>query len=98
MRIPEQFIGYLVPMNEELFELGIKIGKIYTDFGLPIDMALEKIKGDKKAKAQILYGAQNWLIEHRRNSSATDKALDRQRKINIQTMEAFIKTGESGIY
>lgn len=94
----DEFAEYLIPIDQRLFDMGVEIGKIYTDFGLPIDMALEKIKGDKRTKAQILFGAQNWLIQHRRNSAATEKALERQRKINVQTMRSFIRTGESGIY
>lgn len=83
----------------KLQELGKTIGQIYTDHGLPIDMALDRLKGyTKLQKLAILIGAQSWLIEHRRKSSATDKALDRQRKSNRETLERFIKTGETGIY
>lgn len=100
----EEYYRLVWPIDEHLFKMGRDIGRIYTDFGLPIDMALEHlvksnhIADDKRSKVQVLSGAQNWLIEHRRNSSATEKALDRQRKSNMQTMLAFIKTGESGIY
>lgn len=96
--------GLLLPIDKQLFDMGIKIGKLYTDFGLPIDMGIDHLvknnwlPDDKRCKVQVLFGAQNWLIEHRRNSNATDKAIERQRKSNRQTMDAFIKTGESGIY
>lgn len=100
----EEYFRLLIPIDKDLFEIGRDIGKIYTDFGLPIDMAIEHlvesnhIVNDKRSKVQVLSGAQNWLIEHRMNSNATEKAINRQRKSNMQTMLAFIKTGESGIY
>lgn len=90
------------PGSKELQSLGTSIGKLYTDHGLPLDMALTEL--DKKhpysklQKIAILFGAQNWLIEHRRNSAATEKALDRQRNTNRESMSRFIKTGESGVY
>ena len=94
----KEIVSLLFPINHEYFDLGLQIGKLYSDFGLPIDIALEKIDGDKRKKAQVLFGAQQWLIEHRRNSNATDKAIERQRKSNLEAMRSFIRTGESGIY
>jgi hypothetical protein len=94
----EEAIAILLPINKELFELGMKVGKIYTDFGLPIDMALDKLPYGKREKAQVLFGAQNWLIQHRRDSNATDKAIERQRRANREAMYRFLKTGESGVY
>ncbi len=85
-------------VDDSLFNMGITIGKIYTDMGLPVDMALDKLSYDKDQKIAILAGAQNWLVEHRRNSGATEKAIERQRETNVKTMNAFIKNGESGIY
>lgn len=86
----------------ELHTVGIKIGKLYTDQGLPLDMAMAQLERKypltKTQKITVLSGAQSWLIEHRRNSAATDKALDRQRAVNKEVMERFIKTGETGVY
>lgn len=86
------------PGAEELFEMGIKVGKLYTDQGFPVDMSLDTIKCTKEQKMQVLFGALNWLIQHRRNSGATDKAIDRQRASNVEAMARFIETGETGIY
>ena len=86
------------PFAEELFDLGHKIGKLYTDHGLPLDMSLERLPHSKEQKVQILYGACNWLIQHKRSSGATDKAIERQRKANIRTVERYLKTGETGVY
>lgn len=98
MDIPDGLLEATVTDNGKLHELGVKIGKLYTDFGLPIDIALDRLPHTKDQKIAILSGAQWWLVEHRRGSGATDKALDRQRKANRQAMESFIKTGESGVY
>jgi len=97
--IPAELIDAMIqPGKEELFNKGLEIGQLYTDHGFPIDMALERLDYTKKQKIMVLSGAQQWLIEHRRNSNATDKALDRQRTVNLKTMKSFIATGESGIY
>ncbi len=84
--------------RDEFDELGIKVGKLYTDHGLPLDMALAKFGTTKDQKILVLNGALGWLIEHKRNSGATEKALDRQRKANRETMRAFVETGETGVY
>lgn len=84
--------------NRDLEGVGIKIGKLYTNHGLPIDIALDKLPHTKEQKIAILTYAQNWLVEHKRNSGATEKAIERQRKANRESMETFVKTGETGIY
>lgn len=86
------------PNRDELIETGKQIGKIYTDHGFPIDMALEKLPYTKTRKLLVLFGAQNWIIEHKRNSGATEKALDRTRDSNKLATERFLQTGESGAY
>lgn len=78
--------------------LGVKIGKLYTDHGLPIDMAFDRLDLTKEQKISVLDGCCQWFIEHKRNSGATEKAIDRQRKANRKMLEDFIKTGEVGIY
>lgn len=103
MRPPAELMqGIVMDANHQLQDMGIKIDQIYTDHGLPIDMALDKLKElrgyNKQQLLMVLYGAQQWLIEHRRNSAATESALDRQRKTNREVMARFIKTGESGVY
>jgi hypothetical protein len=84
--------------DNKLFDIGVEIGKIYTDHGLPIDMALDRLQYPKEQKIAVLVGAQNWMVQHRRNSNATDKAIERMRKANVETMHRFITTGETGIY
>lgn len=87
-----------LPSAAHTYKVGIWVGKLYTDHGLPIDMALDKLDISKEQKINVLDGALWWLVEHRRNSHATDKALDRQRKANKETIKRFIETGEAGIY
>jgi hypothetical protein len=83
-----------------LVAFGQKIGKLYTDFGLPIDMALERLPASytKEQKLLVLHGALSWLIEHRRNSSAGDNAIERQRKLNRHALELFWADKETGMY
>lgn len=84
--------------NRGLHVLGVNIGKLYTDHGLPIDMALAKLDISDEQKIAVLSGALWWLVEHRRNSGATEEAIERQRKANRSIMEVFIKSGETGVY
>lgn len=86
------------PMSKELQELGIKIGHLYTDHGLPVDMAFDRLPRTKEQKLSILDGVCQWLIEHKRNSGATDKAIERQRHTNQKMLEDFITKGEAGVY
>lgn len=79
-------------------DLGIKIGKLYTDMGYPVDMSLDGLDYTKEDKIAILDGVCQWLIEHKRNSGASDKAIERQRKANTKMVENFIKKGETGVY
>lgn len=99
MNPPDELLDALcLPDRNSLLELGVKVGKLYTDHGLPIDMALERLKMTKQQKLLVLFGAQTWTIEHRRSSNATDKALARQRKSNSETLRRFLATGEAGVY
>lgn len=86
----------------ELVEYGRSIGKLYTDFGLPIDMALAEVdkkqKTSKLQKLAMIQGSCEWLIQHKRNSGATERSIDRQRKANRNMIESFWKTGETGAY
>lgn len=84
--------------SKELQELGVKIGKLYTDKGLPIDMALERLDYTQQQKLSILDGALQWLIEHKRLSGAPEKAIERQRKLNRQYIERFLTGKEVGAY
>jgi len=79
-------------------ELGVKIGKLYTNMGLPPDMALDRIDVPQDRKIAILAGCCDWLIEHKRNSGANEKAIERQRKTNRKMIEDFITKGEAGVY
>lgn len=95
--IAEQIVPVTL-MNPKLRETGIWVGKLYTDKGFPIDMALAKLPHNTEQKIAILNGACEWLIEHKRNSGATDKSIERQRKINLKMLEDYILTGETGVY
>jgi hypothetical protein len=94
----ELLVAFTHSDREELLAFGTKIGKLYTDQGFPIDMALDRLDYSKKAKLMVLTGALNWLVEHRRRSGATDAAIERQRKANRITLERYIATGEAGVY
>lgn len=99
MDIPLPLINSKMMLNSKgLQYLGIKIGKLYSDHGFPIDMALNRLPHTEDQKVAILDGVCKWLIEHKRLSGATDKAIDRQRKTNLKMLKDFIRTGETGIY
>jgi hypothetical protein len=98
IKIPEGLLESVAADSGKLHELGIQIGKIYTDHGLPIDIAFDKLSFPKEHKTAILNGALHWLVLHKRNSGATEKAIERQRKLNRDYMEKFIETGEVGLY
>jgi len=85
--------------TERLRNMGVEIGKLYTDHGYPIDSAFDQLATySKDQKLLILNGASSWLIQHKRNSGATDAAIDRQRRTNREMLDRFVKTGEVGIY
>jgi hypothetical protein len=86
------------PFSNELQEIGIKVGKLYTDHGFPIDMALNKLPYSHMQKVSILDGACSWIIEHKRKSGATEKAIERTRKSNRTMIERFINKKEVGVY
>lgn len=85
-------------VKDELIEYGKSLGKLYTDFGLPIDMSLARIEANKDFKLLMLDGALAYFIEHKRNSGASESAIERTRKSNRKAIENFIKKGEVGIY
>jgi len=95
---PVELLEAVANDDGTLQRMGVEIGKLYTDHGYPLDMSLEHFDMTKSQKMVLLFGAQNWLIEHRRNSNASEKALDRQRASNRETMRRFIETGETGVY
>lgn len=86
------------PFSAELQEVGVSIGRLYTDHGLPLDMSLDRLPHTKEQKLSILDGACQWFIEHKRNSGASDKAIERQRNANRKMLEDFINNGETGVY
>lgn len=99
MTIPDGLLEATVSdTDSSLYELGHKIGRLYTDHGLPIDMAFDRLPHTKEQKQAILTGALHWLVIHKRNSGATEKAIDKQRAMNVKIAESFAKTGESGVY
>ena len=70
--------------NADFVDVGKQVGKLYTDFGFPIDMSLERIDVPQECKVLIIHGACMWLIEHKRNSGGTEKSIERQRKTNLK--------------
>lgn len=85
--------------REQLIGIGIEVGKLYTDFGLPVDMAIDRLtQFGKEQKVCVIDGVCQWLIQHKRNSGASEKAIERQRKANAKMLDSFIKKGEVGIY
>lgn len=86
------------PGYADLEKLGVSLGKLYTDRGFPLDMALDKLDLPKDAKLAVINGACGWFIEHKRRSGATDKAVERARATNREILERFYLTGEVGIY
>ena len=85
--------------DAESVDLGIRIGRLYTDHGYPIDSAFDKLVGyDKGQMVSIVHGVCIWLVQHKRNSGATDKAIERQRETNKNIITRFINTGEVGVY
>jgi hypothetical protein len=87
-----------LPNYQELEDYGIGIGKVYTNHGYPIDMALDRLPHGKAEKIVIIHGVCQWLIEHKRLSGAPEKSIERQRATNKRMIEAFIRTGETGVY
>lgn len=85
-------------LDDDAIMLGKSLGRLLTDHGLPVDMALSRIEVPKSRKLAVVNGICQWLIEHKRNSGATDKAIDRQRKQNKEAIDRFINTGETGLY
>lgn len=95
----ERIVKATVSHNaKELSDVGLNVGKFYTDKGLPLDISLSKLDYSREDKAVILSGALWWLVEHRRESGATEAALNRQRATNVKIMDNFIKKGEAGVY
>jgi hypothetical protein len=95
----DKLITAVLSDNGDQFQkLGVEIGKLYSDHGLPIDMALDRMPYGKDAKLAILHGVCQWLIEHKRNSGAGEKAIERQRATNRRMIADFIRTGETGVY
>lgn len=96
--LPELLKSKVQPYSNKLQQIGIEVGNLYSDHGLPIDMALDRLPHTKEQKISILDGACQWLIEHKRLSGANEKSVDRQRKANRQMVEDFIYKGEVGVY
>ena len=90
--------AYTQPAHHALHNLGVMVGKMYTDHGLPVDMSLKRLNYSKQEKISILDGVCSWMIQHKKNSGATDKAIERQKLSNKTVMDHFISSGESGLY
>jgi hypothetical protein len=86
------------PHAQDLEELGIQIGKLYTNQGLPVDMALASLPHSQEQKLSILDGVCQWLVEHKRLSGAPEKAIERQRSANVKLITDFLQKGETGAY
>lgn len=86
------------PAADDLQEVGITLGKLYTDHGLPVDMALDRLSLPKDLKLLVVHGVCQWMIQHRRNSNAPDRAIKRQQAVNAKILAEFSRTGEVGLY
>lgn len=86
------------PHSAALQALGVEVGKLYTEHGLPLDMALDRLEHPKDQKLSILHGACWWLVEHKRRSGATEKSLERQRAANLNMISSFVRGAELGVY
>lgn len=95
---PKEELMEALKDNKHLHNFGIDIGKLFTDYGLPIDISLSNLSHTKSEKIALLHGALSWLIEHKRTSGASDESIERQRKTNKKLMENFIVNDEVGIY
>lgn len=84
--------------DDDAIALGKRLGRLLTDHGLPVDMSLSRIDVPDRKKLAVVNGICQWLIEHKRRSGATEKAIDRQRKQNAEAIDRFINTGETGLY
>lgn len=85
--------------HSQLVDIGKQLGRLYTDHGLPADMALDRLQGySELQKVSIVDGICQWLNEHKRLSDASENALERQRKANRNMLERFVSTGETGAY
>ena len=89
------------PNRKRLEEEGTWVGRLYTDKGLPLDMSIAELRKRNFTEDDIFIiveGALTWFVQHKRNSGATDKALNRQREQNSKTMSAFLAGRETGLY
>jgi len=89
------------PNREYLEEQGTWIGRLYTDKGFPLDMSIAELKKRNVTEEDmfvIIEGALTWFVQHKRNSGATEKALNRQREQNSKIMAAFLAGKETGLY
>lgn len=83
---------------DSLSNKGMKLGQLYTNHGLPLDIIFDKVRINNIEKIAMLFGAHEWLIIHKRQSGASEAAIDRQRKANSESITRFINKGEVGIY
>lgn len=91
--------AFFIDADGKMREIGTFIGKLYTDRGFPPDMALDELTNlSKPQKLAVLFGCCSWLVQHKRNSQATEKAIERQRKQNREALHRFVATGEAGLY
>lgn len=103
-----ELIGHILDAQEKcrddleyLENNGKKIGELYTDYGLPIDISFDQpqVKAlPKEYKIILLNSALNHMIQHRKNSNATDSSIEKARKSNREFLANFIKNGEVGVY
>lgn len=104
MNKPQEVLEMLIdtlalPDIDQLNEMGLQVGKLYTDMGLPPDIALERLTWlNKLQKLAVLNAVCGWLIQHKRNSGATEKSIERQRKTNLNMLMSYVAKGEAGVY
>lgn len=88
--------------DDQLNFYGKEMFRFKSELGFPPDMFLDKLaKEHRLDRLQLVYVLNVFfeqLMEHKRQSAAQEKALERTRRQNGDRILAFIETGEVGIY
>lgn len=86
--------------DDRLPQIGAEMARFKTELGMPPDMFLKYLKNKMElTENDVIVLADAYctdMIEHKKASGATDKALDRARQHNKAIMRRLITTGEMG--
>lgn len=93
----------MLPDHKQWVTFGRTLGRLYSDKGMPVDMSLAEVAKRTPGLTQHHYvamisGVGSWLIEHKRNSGATEKSIERQCDANNKMVADYLKRGEVGLY